>query len=170
MRFFVRFCWTISLIGFLYNLFTTYGSLQPTVGIHFGETILHIPRTSYFFFFLVFFLVLNITLYLFSKVFKDLPKSFFLVPFSAYWTQNMDVRKAANQILENWCWAIAATANYFLMYWMLLIESNYHYEGASISAVNWFYLPGYLMLASLILPLLRLMIKNPNLLAQAERD
>ena len=99
LRFFVRFCWTISLIGFLYNLFTTYGSLQPTVGIHFGETILHIPRTSYFFFFLVFFLVLNITLYLFSKVFKDLPKSFFLVPFSAYWTQNMDVRKAANQIL-----------------------------------------------------------------------
>jgi hypothetical protein len=170
MRFFVRFCWTISLIGFLYNLFTTYANLKQTVGINFGETLLFIPRGSYFFFFFSFFLALNITLFLLSRSFRSMPKALLLVPFAGYWTQSKEHRRAANQILENWCWAIAATANYFLMYWMLIVETNYHFEGNTVSAVNWFYLPGYLMIASLVLPLFRLMVRNPNMLARVERE
>lgn len=170
MRFLVRFCWSLTLAGFLYTLFSTYASLKQTIGIHFGELILFMPRGNFFFFFLGFFLILNLTLYLLSRTFRGLPNALFKVPNAEYWLSEKELRKAANQILENWCWAIAATANYFLMYWMLLVEANYHFEDSTITIVNWFYLPGYLMLASLITPVFRLLIRNPNLLARVERE
>jgi hypothetical protein len=76
----------------------------------------------------------------------------------------------ANRILSNWTWIIAATANYFMMYWMLVVENDFHFEGSTISSVTWFYKPGYIMLASLLLPWLRFILRNVDLLAQSERE
>jgi hypothetical protein len=56
------------------------------------------------------------------------------------------------------------------MYWMLVVENDFHFEGSTISSVTWFYKPGYLMLASLLLPWLRFFLRNVDLLAQSERE
>lgn len=170
MRFLVRFCWALTLPGFLFTLFSTYARIKQTIGLQFGDLELFTSRGNYFFFFLTFFLVLNLTLYFLSQGIRHIPSIWLQVPNASFWTSSKELRKVANQILANWCWATAATANYFLMYWMLLVESKYHFEDGTITIVNWFYLPGYLMLVSLITPIFRLMIRNPDLLARAERD
>jgi hypothetical protein len=77
---------------------------------------------------------------------------------------------AANHILRAWTLAMACTLNYFVMYWMLLLENEFHFEGNTISAVSWFAQPGYAMALSLVLPFFRFFIPNANLLARKERD
>ena len=170
MKFFVRFSWFISLLGFLYNLFTTYGNVQQVLLLHIGETSFALSRGQYFFFFLAFFCVLNVSLIVLGISFRQLPGKWLPVPARAWWTSNSENRKAANRILEGWSWATAATANYFMMYWMLVVENEFHFEGGSLSGIEWFYLPGYGMAASLLLPWMRFFLRNPNLLARQERD
>lgn len=157
-------------MGFLYNLFTTYGNIQQVLLLHIGETSFALSRGQYFFFFLGFFCVLNIALIILGNSFPMLPGKWLPVPFSAWWTDNKMRRNAANGILSGWVWATAATANYLMMYWMLVVENEFHFEGGGLSSVHWFQLPGYGMAASLILPFLRFFIRNPNLLARQERD
>jgi len=170
MKFFVRFAWLISLLGFLYNLFTTYGNVQQILLLKFGEVGFALSRAQYFFFFLGFFCVLNILLFILGKMVPGIPAKFLFVPFSGWWTANRERRGMANRILSNWTWIIAATANYFMMYWMLVVEIDFHFEGSTISSVTWFYKPGYIMLASLLLPWLRFFLRNVDLLAQSERE
>jgi hypothetical protein len=57
-----------------------------------------------------------------------------------------------------------------MIFWMLVIENRYHFEGGSIAATNWFHIPGLIMAGSLVLPFLRFFSKNPNYLARPERD
>jgi len=170
MKFFARFSWFLSLLGFLYNLFTTYGNIQQVLVIDMQIFSFAISRNHYFFFFLAFFLVLNLLLVILGKMVPSIPKSFFFVPLACFWTSSKSNRGMANQILTNWTWVIAATANYFMMYWMLVLEDTYHFEGGSQSAIGWFYKPGILMAASLLLPIVRLCIRNPDMLAQRERE
>jgi hypothetical protein len=170
MKFFVRFSWFISLLGFLYNLFTTYGNVQQVLLLHIGETSFALTRGQYFFFFLGFFCVLNLALVLLGNSFRQIPGNWLPVPNRNWWASEKSRRSAANQILSNWTWAIAATMNYFMMYWMLVVENEFHFEGGSLSSISWFYLPGYAMAASLILPFLRFFVRNPNMLAREERD
>jgi hypothetical protein len=170
MKFFVRFSWFISLLGFLYNLFTTYGNVQQVLLLHIGETSFALSRGQYFFFFLGFFCVLNISLIVLGISFRQLPGKWLPIAAQAWWTSSPENRKAANRILEGWSWATAATANYFMMYWMLVVENEFHFEGGSLSSIEWFYLPGYGMALSLLLPWLRFFFRNPNLLARQERD
>jgi len=170
MKFIIRFCWLISLLGFLFNLFTTYGNIQQVLLLHIGETNFALSRGQYFFFFLGFFCVLNIALILFGNSLRLLPGKWLPIPFAAWWTETKAKRSAANGILSGWAWATACTANYFMMYWMLVVENEFHFEGGGMSSIQWFYLPGYGMAVSLLLPWLRLFVRNPNLLAQKERD
>lgn len=170
MKFFVRFTWFISLLGFLYNLFTTYGNVQQVLLLHIGETSFALSRGQYFFFFLGFFCVLNIALIVLGISFRQIPDKWLPVPGHSWWTSDREKRFAADRILDGWCWATAATANYFMMYWMLVVENEFHFEGGSLSGIEWFYLPGYAMAASLILPWLRFLVRNPNLLARQERE
>lgn len=170
MRFFVRALWTISVIGFLFNLFTTYGNLQQSVGIQLADYSLMISRSGYFFFFLGFFGVLNLSLIGMGMLIPQIHKQFYFIPNASFWTSNKAHRNASDRILINWVWAIAATANYFLIFWMLVVENNFHFEGNSVSAVNWFHIPGLAMTASLLTPIIRLTIKNVNLLDRKERE
>jgi len=170
MNFFVRFSWSVSLLGFLFNLYTTYGNIQQVLTMQFGEVQFSLSRGQYFFFFLGFFILLNLLLFVLGKTMANIPKVFLFIPFRGFWTSNRENRRTANQILENWTWAIAATANYFIMYWMLVMENNFHFEGSTLSSINWFYIPGLFMAATLLLPFLRFLVRNPDLLAQQERD
>lgn len=170
MNFFVRFSWFVSLLGFLYNLFTTYGNVQQVLVLQFGTLNFALTRGQYFFFFLVFFLVLNLLLFVLGKLVNSIPKAAFFVPNREFWTANRENRKAANRILGNWTWVIAATANYFMMYWMLVMENNFHFEGSTVSAVDWFYKPGLVMAATLILPVVRFLFLNTDLITQRERE
>lgn len=160
----------ITTVAFLYNLFTTYGNLQQLVGIQLGDFSFVVSRGNYFFFFLGFYGVLNLGLIVMASIIHQIPKSLYFVPNAEFWTSSKENRKAADKLLVNWLWAIAVTANYFLMYWMLVVENSYHFEGNVVSAIAWFHLPGLVMAASLVTPLLRLMIKNINLVARQERD
>ena len=170
MKFFVRFTWFISLLGFLYNLFTTYGNVQQVLLLHVGETSFALSRGQYFFFFLAFFCITNLALILLGASFRQIPDHWLPVPRRSWWTNSKSRRSAANMVLANWTWAMASTFNYFMMYWMLVVENEFHFEGGSLSSIEWFYLPGYAMAASLLLPPLRLFIRNPNLLAREERE
>ena len=170
MKFFVRFLWLFSLLGFLFNLFTTYGNIQQVLIINIGIADFALSRSQYFFFFLVFFIVLNLALVILGQSCRRIPGPWLAIPFSAWWTASPQRRGAANQILDGWAWAIAATANYFMMYWMLVLENEFHFEGGSISSAKWFQIPGYIMFISLFLPLFRFFIRNTNLLARQERD
>ena len=170
MRIIIRILWFISLLGFLFNLFTTYGNLKEILGVQVGNMVLSFSRTQYFFFFLGLFLILNVALYMYSILVKTAAKELLFIPNRTFWTQNFENRKAANGILNGWMWAIASTINYFLMYWMLVVESQNHFEGSTITSINWFYIPGLVFAATLIAPLVRLMIKQTNMLQQSERD
>jgi hypothetical protein len=170
MKFLIRFLWLVSLLGFLFNLFTTYGNVQQVLILHIGETGFALSRGQYFFFFLTFFSVLNIALILLASSFRQIPSKWLAVPRHSWWTGNPERRIAANQILAGWAWATAATANYFMMYWMLVVENEFHFEGESISSAKWFQLPGYVLAFSLLLPWLRFFIRNPDLLARNERE
>ena len=170
MRFILRAFWVISFLGFLYNLFTTYGNLQQILKIQIGSLALSLTRSQFFFFFLIFFLIFNVALYMYSKAIYSVPNKIFLVPFKSFWTSDKENRRAANHILDAWTWAFACTVNYFLIFWMLVVENNFHFEGNTVSSVSWFYIPGLIMLASLIIPVFRLMVRNTNLLQRAERE
>jgi hypothetical protein len=65
---------------------------------------------------------------------------------------------------------VAATVNFFLCYWLVVIKHENHFEGSKLPEVNWFYWPGVLMLCSLLAVPLRLLIKNTNLLARRDGD
>jgi hypothetical protein len=170
MKFFARFSWFLSLLGFLYNLFTTYGNIQQVLVIDVQIFSFAISRNQYFFFFLAFFLVLNLLIVMLGRMIHSIPGSLFFVPHAGFWTSSKYHRGMANQILSNWTWVIAATANYFMIFWMLVLEDTFHFEGGSQSAIGWFYKPGILMAVSLLLPIIRLFILNPDLLAQRERE
>lgn len=170
MRFVVRFAWFISLLGFLFVLFSTYGHVQQVLLLQFGETTFALSRGQYFFFFLAFFLIVNVLLFILGKLMSFIPKSFLFIPNRQFWTLDREHRKATNLILESWTWAISSTANFFMMYWMIVVENNFHFEGSKLPMVHWFYIPGLFMVASLFLPWLRFLIPNLNLLARQERD
>lgn len=170
MRIIIRILWLFSLLGFLFNLFTTYGNMKQILGVQVGSLVLSFSRTQYFFFFLVLFLLLNVTLYMYSVLVRTAAKELLFIPNRSFWTMNFENRKAANGILNSWMWAIAATINYFLMYWMLVVESQNHFEGSTISSINWFYIPGLVMAVLLVFPIFRLMIKQTNMLERNERD
>jgi len=169
MRIIIRILWFISLLGFLFNLFTTYGNLKEILGVQVGNMVFSFSRTQYFFFFLGLFLLLNVALYLYSILVRTAAKELLLIPNRDFWTMNFENRKAVNSILNSWMWAIASTINYLLIYWMLVVESQNHFEGSTITSTNWFYIPGLVMAASLIAPFIRLMIKKINMLEQSER-
>jgi len=144
--------------------------MKQILGVQVGSLVLSFSRTQYFFFFLVLFLLLNVTLYMYSFLVRTAAKELLFIPNRAFWTMNFENRKAANGILNSWMWAIAATINYFLMYWMLVVESQNHFEGSTISSINWFYIPGLVMAVLLVFPIFRLMIKQTNMLERNERD
>ena len=169
MRIFIRACWAITVIAFIYNLFNIYVSLQPVVSIRLGEFAFFAQRGQFFFLFLGFFAVLNIAVLALASVVPQIHKSLFFVPAASFWTANKTNRAAANRILVNWLWATGATANYFLIYWMLVVENAHHFEGNAIPSVQWFHLPGLVMAASLLSPIFRLAIKNIDLLDRNER-
>ncbi len=154
MKFFVRFLWLISLLGFLYNLFTTYGNVQQVLVLQIGATGVALSRSQYFFFFLIYFIVLNIALILLGQSFKRIPGRWLPLPFASWWIAVPERRQAANQILDGWAWA----------------KNEFHFEGRSISSAQWFQIPGFFMVISLFLPLVRFFIRNTNLLARQERD
>ncbi len=170
MKFFVRFLWLISLLGFLYNLFTTYGNVQQVLILNISTTSFALSRSQYFFFFLIYFVVLNSALIILGQSFRRIPGRWLPLPFASWWTSQPERRRAANQILDGWAWAIAATANYFMMYWMLVLENEFHFEGRSLNSAGWFQIPGFMMGFSLLLPLIRFCFRNTNLLARQERE
>lgn len=170
MKFFIRFWWMISLLGFLYNLFTTYGNVQQVLLLHIGETSFALSRGQYFFFFLIFFVVLNLALIMLGQAFSGIPSKWLPIPSAGWWSAEISRRQAANLIFSGWTMAMACTANYFMMYWMLVVENEFHFEGGSLSSARWFQIPGYGMLLSLILPWCRYFIRKENLLARKERE
>jgi hypothetical protein len=168
MLYLSRFLWIVSLLGYLYNLFSTYGNLRPDVPVALGSWIPLTGRNAYFFFFLAFFILLNLLFLGLDKALRGLPAG--ALPLPRYWKTDSEKSIAARRILSAWIISAACTANYFLIYWMLLVENENHFEGNTLSAVGWFHKPGLVMAASLILPAFRFFVKNPDLLARRERD
>jgi len=154
----------------MYNLFTTYGNLKQILGIHLGSLVISLSRGQYFFTFLTFFIFINLAIFFYAELVKRVPKQLLIIPNRSFWTQDVTHRRAVNQMLSNWMWAIASTINYFIIFWMLVVESQYHFEGSTISSIGWFYIPGLVMASSLIFPVFRLMVKNINLLERNERQ
>lgn len=164
MKFLLRIFWFFSLVGFLVALFYTYGHVKQTVAIQFAESFFYLSRNEVFFFFLFLFVLLNGLIIVGTLVIKQIPSALIWVPQQRFWTSSFDHRKSLNEILSNWMWALACTANYFFTYWLMAICDQYHFEDGRIDAVTWFHWPGVAMALSLILPLFRLFIPNPNLL------
>lgn len=168
MKFFLRIFWFLSLIGFLIGLFYTYGHIKQTAAIQFGSTFLYLSRSEIFFFFLILFVLLNGLLLVASLVVRQVPSALIFVPQQQFWTSSFDHRKSLNEILANWMWALACTANYFFTYWLMVICDQFHFEDGRIEAVVWFFWPGLAMAVSLILPFIRLMVPNQNLLNRTD--
>jgi hypothetical protein len=170
MRIVVRAFWFGSLLGFLFSLFHTYLNVRNLIGIQVDTLRFTFGRDALFFGFLGFFLLINLTLYAYSQIVFKLPKQLLLIPNSDFWTHEKSNRKSLNFILSNSSWVVAATLNFFLCYWLLVVKDENHFEGTRQEAVRWFFWPGILMVFSWIAIPIRLFIKNPNLLARTDGD
>jgi hypothetical protein len=158
MRFFMVALWVLSVFGFLYNLFTTYGNLTP----HITFPLLggFVSKDAYFFALVGLFMAFTYTFYFLNQTIHTLPRQLYLIPNRKFWLADKSHQKALNYLLINWNYGIAAVINYFCMYLMLMTEAANHYEGETDNALGWFYIPGLVMLASLILPFFRLLISK----------
>lgn len=169
MRFIVRLFWYFSAAGFLFSLFYAYGHIKQIVYVEIASQSLSFSRSEFFFFFLSFFIVTGLLLSILGRMIPQISDKHFFVPQRMFWTESIGNRKAADAILIHWIWVIGAAANYFFIFWMLYIESQFNFEGSKISNIGFFQWPGLLMAISLFFPFFRLFIKNVNLLGQTDR-
>jgi len=165
MRFIMVTLWVISVGGYLYNLFTTYGNMTP----HISFPILgsFVSKDVYFFAFTGLFMAFAFVFYALNQVIYRLPNHLFVIPNKQFWLSTIDNKRALRYLLVNWNYAAATVVNYFCMYIMLIAEAENHYEGEIDNALDWFYKPGLVMFASLVLPFFRLMVSKVNF---GERD
>ena len=170
MRLFIRLLWVVSVLGTVVVLFKTYGNLALNFYYYPTEqTSLHFSKNEYFFYALGAIVVSNLLFLLLHNSITQTPNAYILTPSSKFWTSTAFNRRCFNQIIQNWCLAFAATVNYMLCYFMMLVEHANHADGSKVEAVHWFYIPGLVMLFSMVAPLIRLFMKTPNFLARTDQ-
>ncbi len=170
MRLLVRGLWFGSLAGFLFTLFSAYLNVRNLLGIQIDSIVFTTNRDGFFFGFLALFTLINLLFFAYSRVIFTIPNRLLLIPNRQFWTHTKHHRAALNQIFSHASWVVAATVNYFLCYWLLVVKHENHFEGGKLPEVAWFYWPGIVMLISLLTVPLRLLVKNPNLLARRDGD
>jgi hypothetical protein len=170
MRFFIRLLWAVSVLGTVVVLFRTYGNLALNFYFYPSEsTSIHFSKNEYFFYALGAIVLSNLIFLLLHNSISGTPNAYLFVPARKFWTSSAFNRRCLNQIIQNWSLAFAATVNYMLCYFMMLVEHENHADGSKVEAVQWFYIPGLVMLLSMITPLVRLFLKTPNFLARTDQ-
>jgi len=166
MRFLIVAFWVISVIGYMYNLFTTYGNMTPHISLPLAGSF--VSKDVYFFGFTGIFMAFTYVFYFLNKIIKRLPNQFYMIPNKRFWLASKENEKALVYLLINWNYLFAIVINYFCMYLMLILESENHFEGETSNGIEWFYKPGFVMLGSLILPFFRLLVSKANLTEREE--
>ncbi len=161
MRFIMVALWVISVGGYLYNLFTTYGNMTPHIDFPLLGSF--VSKDVYFFAFTGLFMAFTFVFYALNHVIYKLPKHLYVIPNKQFWLASVDNKRALNYLLVNWNYAAAMVVNYFCIYIMLIAEAENHYEGEVDNALHWFYKPGLVMLGSLVLPYFRLKVSKISL-------
>lgn len=169
MRLAIRLLWAISVIGTVFVLFKTYGNLSLNFYYYTENAALHFTKHEYFYYSLAVITLSNLIFLGMHASVGRIPNALLLVPNRMFWISKAYNRRCLNEILKNWSLALASVSNYFLCYFMLLVENEYHADGSKVDAVQWFYIPGLLMLASMILPLVRLFFSNENYLLRTDQ-
>lgn len=169
MKFIVRIFWTMTALGCLIALFYHYGHVRQILQIPFLDQVILLSRSAFFFAFLGIFSLLNLLLVLFMLMIPAIPNSMFFVPRRSFWTQNRDHRNAANMIIANGLAIVGVWVNYLLIFWIMWLGSENHYEGSRNENINFFQWPALIFGISMIFPIVRFWVKNPNLLAQRDR-
>lgn len=169
MRFIVRFFWFFSAAGFLFSLFYAYGHVQERIFLPVLDHQLAITRSEFFYGCLAFFIAISCGTAMLGQLIGQIPDSAFFVPNKKFWTSDSIHRKSANHILQNGLWVLGSVVNSFLIFWMMYMVSEFHFEGLHNPNLHYFQWPGLVMAFSLLFPWLRLFVKNTNFLPQRDR-
>lgn len=169
MKFIVRIFWTLAALGCLFALFYHYGHVRQILQIPILDQVIFLSRSAFFFTFLGIFSLLNLLLVLLMLMIPAIPNAMFFVPLRLFWIQNRDHRKAANMIIANALAILGVWINYLLIFWLMWLGSENHYEGSKNQNISFFQWPALAIGFSLLFPVFRFWIKNPNLLAQRDR-
>lgn len=169
MRFIVRFFWYLSAAGFLFSLFYAYGHIQERVFIPILDHQLMLTRSDFFYACLAFFIAISSFTAILGQLVPKIPDPAYFIPNKKFWTSDSIHRKSADHILQNGLWVMGSVVNSFLIFWMMYMVSEFHFEGLSNPNLHYFQWPGTFMAFSLTFPWFRLLIKNRNFLVQRDR-
>lgn len=169
MKYFLRLVWAISATGFLYALFYFYGHISQIVDIELINGHFLLSRNEFFFFFFFIFAIANFLIIWLRQLIPAIPDKLFWIPRRQFWLTDYLHRKSANVILQNNLALLAATVNYFIIFWMMVVGSDNHFEGTRNPNLSFFQWPAIFMVFCVLMPWFRLWVKNPNLLSQRDR-
>lgn len=134
----IRVFWLLSVVGFFVAFLVTYANIEEFVRIKFqAETEgITIGRDLFFYFGLGIFLVLNIVLYIFARILRNLPKP---KPQQSLWLADLTLR----QRLINWLLSFALIFNLLLIFAVFLIGNiSDSFAREDISLNGWLYTTG----------------------------
>ncbi|SDM23368.1 hypothetical protein SAMN05421823_111178 [Catalinimonas alkaloidigena] len=166
MKAVVKIAWFISVLGFIIVLFGTYKDITDQVLL---SNDLIVGRNTYFYLALALFAIGNSLILSFTYVMPQLPKNWYWVPQGAYWRSSFEHRRALDNVIVAWFYALTSVYNFFVMAGLLIIESNNHIAGEHTS-YGWLLGIGValLLLVMVALPV-RLNMKRQSL-ANADAD
>lgn len=134
----IRVFWILSLVGFLVAFLITYSNIEEFVRIKFQvETAgITIGRNLFFYLGLGIFLVINILLYIFARILRNLPKP---QPEQSLWLADLHLRTR----LINWLLSFALVFNLLLIVAVFLIGNlSDSLVRDNISLNGWLYTTG----------------------------
>lgn len=134
----IRVFWLLSLVGFLVAFLMTYSNIEEFVRIKFQveNQGLTIGRDLFFYLGLGIFLVINILLYIFARVLRNLPKP---QPEQSLWLADLHLRER----LINWLLSFALVFNLLLIFAVFIIGNiSNSYARENITLNGWLYTTG----------------------------
>ena len=137
----IRAFWLLSLLGFMVLFLMTYANIEQTVRLRFSETgrFFTMSRDVFFYVVVGFFLLINLTLYVFARILRQLPKP---QPSQNLWLADMHLR----QNLINWLISLALILNIVIIFAIVLIGNmSDTFASRAITLEAWAYVTGGLI-------------------------
>jgi len=134
----IRVLWLLSLVGFLITFLTTYANLEEAIKlkINIEADPITIGRDSFFYLCISIFLIINVLLYVFARILRNLPAP---QPNQSLWLASPALRKR----LIKWLLSFAFVFNLLFIFAVILIGnmSNMYARG-NITFNVWIYTTG----------------------------
>ncbi len=134
----LRVFWLLSLVGFLVAFLMTYANIEEFVRLKFQPRAeeITIGRDLFFYLGIGLFLVVNIVLYIFARILRNLPKP---QPQQSLWLADLSLRNR----LINWLLSFAIIINLLFIFAIFLIGNmSESYASSDISLNMWLYTTG----------------------------